>query len=162
MSQLYRARLAFLKPRPACNRIDRGVVQRVMTKVVVVNGSPAFLDMLESTGDATRNAVHDGPLSFPPLQAGGPLGRVVFVESSDRAYSRIKGVQPHIIVLCLRMDDAKGLQLLSMLKLDHDTRAIPVLTYTTTDEDPETDEESAEEPPETALFTPGPAPMRMN
>ena len=34
-------------------------------------------------------------------------------------------------ILCVRIDDADGFQVLSMLKLDEETREIPVLTYTT-------------------------------
>src|SRR6266508_3882475 len=56
---------------------------------------------------------------------------VVIVESSAHAYSQIKRVQPNLVILCVRIDDADGFQVLSMLKLDGDTRAIPVLTYTT-------------------------------
>ena len=56
---------------------------------------------------------------------------VVFVESSEHAYSQIKRVQPDLVILCVRIDDADGFQVLSMLKLDDETRGIPVLTYTT-------------------------------
>jgi PleD family two-component response regulator len=56
---------------------------------------------------------------------------MVFVESSDRAYSQIKKVLPNLVILCARIEDLDGFQLLTMLKLDDETRAIPVLTYTT-------------------------------
>ena len=56
---------------------------------------------------------------------------VVFVESSQHAYSQIKRVQPNLVILCVRIEDADGFQVLSMLKLDEETRTIPVLTYTT-------------------------------
>jgi CheY-like chemotaxis protein len=83
----------------------------VAQKVVIVNGSPEILDMLETVLDAGH---YD----------------VVFVESSAHAYSQIKRVQPNLVILCVRIDDADGFQVLSMLKLDGETRDIPVLTYT--------------------------------
>src|SRR5262245_11483697 len=81
-------------------------------KVVIVNGSAEILELLETVLDAGH---YD----------------VVFVESSQHAYSQIKRVQPNLVILCVRIDDADGFQVLSMLKLDADTRNIPVLTYTT-------------------------------
>jgi PleD family two-component response regulator len=89
------------------NRIAATPVQ----KVVVVNGNTEVLGMLESVLDAGR---YD----------------MVFVESSDRAYSQIKKVVPNLVILCARIERLEGLQLLTMLKLDPDTREIPVLTYT--------------------------------
>jgi CheY-like chemotaxis protein len=81
-------------------------------KVVVVNGNTEVLGMLETVLDAGR---YD----------------MVFVESSDRAYSQIKKVLPNLVILCSRIEDLGGFQLLTMLKLDGDTKDIPVLTYTT-------------------------------
>jgi CheY-like chemotaxis protein len=83
-----------------------------LQKVVVVNGSPEILEMLEAVLDGGR---YD----------------MVFVESSARAYSRVRHVQPDLVIVCMRMDDVEVFQLLSMLKLDAETRAIPVVTYTT-------------------------------
>ena len=80
-------------------------------KVVVVNGDPEILELLESVLDAGR---YD----------------MVFVESSSRAYSRIKRVQPDLVILCMRIDETDGFHLLSMLKLDEETRHIPLVTYT--------------------------------
>jgi PleD family two-component response regulator len=81
-------------------------------KVVVVNGNTEVLGLLETVLDAGR---YD----------------MVFVESSDRAYSQIKKVLPNLVILCARIEELEGFQLLTMLKLDADTRQIPVLTYTT-------------------------------
>jgi PleD family two-component response regulator len=81
-------------------------------KVVVVNGSTEVLGMLEAVLDAGR---YD----------------MVFVESSDHAYSQIKRVLPNLVILCARIENLEGFQLLTMLKLDGETRDIPVLTYTT-------------------------------
>ena len=83
-----------------------------LQKVVVVNGSPEILEMLETVLDAGR---YD----------------MVFVESSARAYSRVRHVQPDLVIVCMRMDDVAVFQLLSMLKLDTETRRIPVVTYAT-------------------------------
>src|SRR6266705_6787543 len=94
-------------------------------KVVIVNGSPDVLDVLETV-----------------LEAGHY--DVVFVESSEHAYSQIKRVLPNLVILCVRIEDAGGFQVLSMLKLDDETRDIPVLTYTTEYEGqiPEDEDES--------------------
>jgi PleD family two-component response regulator len=81
-------------------------------KVVVVNGNTEVLGMLETVLDAGR---YD----------------MVFVESSDCAYSQIKKVVPNLVVLCTRIEELDGFQLLTMLKLDAETKDIPVLTYTT-------------------------------
>jgi PleD family two-component response regulator len=96
--------------------IDMADTQRNVTtpvqKVVVVNGNTEVLGMLENVLDAGR---YD----------------MVFVESSDRAYSQIKKVLPNLVILCARIEELHGFQLLTMLKLDDETRGIPVLTYTT-------------------------------
>jgi CheY-like chemotaxis protein len=97
----------------------------VAQKVVIVNGSPEMLEMLETVLDAGH---YD----------------VVFVESSEHAYSQIKRVQPNLVILCVHIDDAQGFQVLSMLKLDGDTRAIPVLTYTSDSAPDEADEDETE------------------
>src|SRR5882672_769972 len=80
-----------------------------MQKVVIVNGTTDLLDTMQ-----------------PVLMAGHY--DVVFVESNDHAYSHIKREQPSLIILCLDMREREGFQVLSMLKLDDDTRAIPLLT----------------------------------
>ena len=72
---------------------------------------------------------------------------VVFVESTEHAYSHIKRLSPHLIIVCLDIDDIDGFQVLSMLKLDSQTRGIPVVTCTvsSTNEDPQ---DEALEPPD--------------
>ena len=97
--------------------------EAAMQKVVVVNGSPEILEMFETVLDAGR---YD----------------MVFVESSARAYSRVRQVQPDLVIVCMRMDDTEVFQLLSLLKLDEETRNIPVVTYATP---VEPDSEDAEE-----------------
>jgi len=111
-------------------------------KVVIVNGSAGILELVETVLDAGH---YD----------------IVFVESSDHAYSQIKRVMPDLVILCVRIEDLDGFQVLSMLKLDDETRAIPVLTYTTEYEGQDAAEEEAAEPSETEMFAAKPA-MRMN
>lgn len=106
-------------------------------KVVIVNGSSEIVELLETMLDGAR---YD----------------VVFVESSQHAYSQIKRVQPHLVILCLRVDDAAAFQVLSMLKLDEETREIPVLTYTTEREGQAPPDEAAE-PSNAGMFAPKPA-----
>jgi PleD family two-component response regulator len=112
-------------------------------KVVIVNGSAEVLELLETALDAGH---YD----------------VVFVESSEHAYSQIKRVRPNLVILCVRIADMDGFQVLSMLKLDDDTRDIPVLTYTTEYEGQEPEDEPVDEPGDGGLmFAPKPA-MQMN
>jgi len=94
-------------------------------KVVIVNGSTDMMELVETA-----------------LEAGHY--DVVFVESSDRAYSQIRRVQPDLVILCMRIEDESGFRVLSMLKLDDETRDIPVLTYTTEFEGQQTEYEAPE------------------
>ncbi|HUK36601.1 MAG TPA: response regulator [Vicinamibacterales bacterium] len=80
-----------------------------MQKVVIVNGTTELLDLVQ-----------------PVLTAG--RYDVVFVESNAHAYSHIKREKPSLVILCLDMHERDGFQVLSMLKLDEDTRSIPLLT----------------------------------
>jgi PleD family two-component response regulator len=93
------------------SRLPSAAPATIAQKVVIVNGSPEMLDILETVLDAGH---YD----------------VVFVESSEHAYSQIKRVQPNLAIICVSLDEADGFQVLSMLKLDEETRGIPVLTYT--------------------------------
>lgn len=124
---------------PDTNQTAAATIQ----KVVVVNGNTEVLGMLETVLDAGR---YD----------------MVFVESADRAYSQVKKVLPNLVILCTRLDQVDGFQLLTMLKLDPETKAIPVLTYTS-EYDPESFDAAisqlADEDDE--LFTRRPA-LRMN
>jgi len=81
-------------------------------KVVVVDGNAEILNMLEAVLDAGR---YD----------------MVFVESSNNAYTQIKKVIPNLVIVCARIEHLEAFQLLTMLKLDPETSDIPVLTYTT-------------------------------
>lgn len=111
-------------------------------KVVIVNGSPQSLELLENVLEAGR---YD----------------IVFVESSEHAYSQIKRVQPNLVILCVQIDAMETLQVLSMLKLDDDTRNIPILTFTADVEGQEADDEEFEDASEGEMFTPAQI-LRMN
>jgi PleD family two-component response regulator len=112
-------------------------------KVVIVNGSAEILELLESVLDAGHYYV-------------------VFVESSAHAYSQIKRVKPNLVILCVRIEDLDGFQVLSMLKLDADTRDIPVLTYTTEYEGQDFDEAISQLAEEEEDFLPARPALRMN
>ena len=101
-------------------------------KVVIVNGNADILALVDTV-----------------LEAGHY--DVVFVESTLHAYSQIKRVQPDLVILCVRIDDVDTFQVLSMLKLDADTRDIPVVTYANCDDDDP--EEGVSEPAEPEMFT---------
>ena len=103
-------------------------------KVVIVDGNPKILELLETA-----------------LEAGHY--DVVFVESSEHAYSQIKRVQPNLVILCVGVENLDGFQVLSMLKLDDETRDIPVLTYAT-EYDVRSRDEETPELSETEMFTP--------
>ena len=122
---------------------DTRIAATPVQKVVVVNGNTEVLGMLEAVLDAGR---YD----------------MVFVESGEHAYSNIKQVLPNLVILCTRIEELDGFQLLTMLKLDPETRDIPVLTYTTEYEGQDFDaaiSQLAEE--EEQVFPNRPA-MRMN
>jgi CheY-like chemotaxis protein len=123
--------------RPAHAASDLTAKATVTQRVVIVNNGPEALELLETVLGAGR---YD----------------VVFVESNEHAYSQIKRVQPDLIILCVRIDDMDGFQVLSMLKLDGETRDIPLLTYTT-DYEGQDAEDEAPEVSETAMFAPRPA-----
>jgi CheY-like chemotaxis protein len=84
---------------------------------------------------------------------------VVFVESTEHAYSHIKRLTPHLIIVCLDIDDMDGFQVLSMLKLDNDTKNIPVVTCTISQEDEVIQDESVDRPDD--VFSQPPA-MQLN
>jgi CheY-like chemotaxis protein len=118
-------RLALLAPNKAAGTAVR-------QKLVIVNDSPEVLEQLETV-----------------LEAGHY--DVVFVESNEHAYSRVKRVQPDLVILCARIDDMDAFQVLSMLRLDSETQDIPVLTYTTDSESQDAEKEGPGVS-ETAMF----------
>jgi DNA-binding response OmpR family regulator len=84
---------------------------------------------------------------------------VVFVESTEHAYSHIKRLSPHLIIVCLDIDDLDGFQVLSMLKLDSETKGIPIVTCTVSSDEDITPDEPADRPDD--VFSEPPA-MCMN
>jgi CheY-like chemotaxis protein len=84
---------------------------------------------------------------------------IVFVESTEHAYSHIKRLTPHLIIVCLDIDDLDGFQVLSMLKLDEQTRSIPVVTCTVSQDDEATQDQSLDRPDD--VFS-QPAVMQLN
>ena len=111
-------------------------------RVVIVNGNSDAMALVETVLDAGR---YD----------------IVFVESNEHAYSHIKRMQPHLVILCMRIEDNGGFQVLSMLKLDDETRRIPVVTYTTEYEGQETDD-AAFDASEMEMFTAATRALPMN
>ena len=111
-------------------------------RVVIVNGNSDAMALVETVLDAGR---YD----------------IVFVESNEHAYSHIKRIQPHLVILCMRIEDHGGFQVLSMLKLDDETRRIPVLTYTTEYEGQETDD-AVFDPSDMEMFAAGTRALPMN
>lgn len=114
---------------------------QAVQKVLIVNGTTEMLQLVETTLDAGH---YD----------------VVFVESSEHAYSQIKRVQPNLVILCMRIEDPEGFAVLSMLKLDEETRDIPVLTCTTEFEGQPVDRDPSE-PADTGR-PPAMSALRMN
>ena len=84
---------------------------------------------------------------------------VVLVESTEHAYGHIKRLSPQLIIVCLDIDDIDGFQVLSMLKLDKETRGIPVVNCTVSSDDAISHDEPDEQPD--AVFSQPPA-MCMN
>jgi PleD family two-component response regulator len=122
---------------------DTRIAVTPVQKVVVVNGNTEVLGMLEAVLDAGR---YD----------------MVFVEDSDHAYSQIRKVVPNLVILCARIEHLEGFQLLTMLKLDPETRDIPVLTYTTEYEGQDFDEAISQLAEEEEDFLPARPALRMN
>src|SRR5262245_32086251 len=119
--------------RPPAETPATPAVRAVTTqKVVIINGSPEVLELLETVLDAGH---YD----------------IVFVESSAHAYSQINRVKPDLVILCVNMIDGDGVQVLSMLKLDPDTRSVPIVTYTT-ERSAENEEAEVAEPSEGEIF----------
>src|SRR5438874_10825529 len=97
---------------PTTESLHRTAAATTAQKVVIVNASAEILELLETVLDAGH---YDA----------------VFVESSEHAYSQIKRVQPNLVILCVRIDAADGLQAFSVLKLAAETPTTTSLTYTT-------------------------------
>jgi hypothetical protein len=102
-------------------------VDLALPKIAIVNGSGRALELFESAPEFHR---------FTLLS----------LRSRSGAYSDIKRLRPSLVILCARPeDDDDACRLLTILKLDHQTCHIPVVTITTDDDDSDPDElDSAE------------------
>ena len=109
-------------------------------QVVVVSKHPHLNGLLETVLDSGR---YDA----------------VFVESTEHAYTHIKRVRPHLVIVCLEIDDLDGFQVLSMLKLDSDTRNIPVVTCTVSVDERSSSDEEASDSDDEVFSTPLPTHM---
>ena len=131
--------------------LSTAVAMRPVVSVIVVSdyagGDFAAWDDLRSALAALARQDIDEPIE------------VLLVESSEHAYSHIKRVQPNLVILCMRIEDRDGFQVLSMLKLDAETREIPVLTYTCESCGDEA-EDTCAEPSDTELFPAAKAAVR--
>jgi hypothetical protein len=89
------------------------------------------------------------PELMSALVADGLGCDVVSVESIERGYSRIKHIAPDSIVVLVGIDDVPACRLLSMLKLDGDTCAIPLYAVMSKRELTGLDDIAAERPRDT-------------
>jgi len=81
-------------------------------------------------------------LSAVEMLLDGPRWAVEFVAMNDEPYATVLAMRPDLVVVNLGLEEPRGFSLLSMLRLDPRTAAIPVLSYVP-DVNEETDEEDA-------------------
>jgi CheY-like chemotaxis protein len=112
-------------------------------KVVVVDGGIEMLQGLETVLHARRY-------------------QMLFAQSNDLAYSQIKKVRPNLVVMCGGIENRDGSQLLTMLKLDPDTRSIPLMSYAPGRRDGDVDADLFRLDEDEDLLTPGHPALRMN
>ena len=91
------------------------------------------LSVVAVSNDALRPQLLDG------LLVDDNNYTVIVVESFEGAYSRVRQVQPDVVVLLINIDDVDACQLLSMLHMDHALRGISVVTCATSPDVDETD-----------------------
>jgi len=53
----------------------------------------------------------------------------VILESIERAYARVRHERPDLVIVYLAIDDDAVCRLLSMLSIDPETSAIPIVTW---------------------------------
>jgi DNA-binding response OmpR family regulator len=70
------------------------------------------------------------PQLLDRLAGGEIVDDVIFVDSLEKGYSRIKRVSPDLVIIVMEIDDAAGCQLLTMLTTDRNVSSIPVVTCT--------------------------------
>jgi DNA-binding NarL/FixJ family response regulator len=99
---------------------------------------PRPRNVVALSGDLQRGELIDALLADPTSRD------VVVVQSIAGGYSLIKQLAPDLVVIVVGIDDVAACQLLSMLKMDRDTSAIPVETWMMRREEPEFDDIAAE------------------
>jgi hypothetical protein len=99
---------------------------------------PPPRNVVALSGDLQRGELIDVLLADPTSRD------VVVVQSIAGGYSLIKQLAPDLVVIFVGIGDVAACQLLSMLKMDCDTSAIPVETWMTRREEPEFDDIVAE------------------
>jgi DNA-binding NarL/FixJ family response regulator len=87
--------------------------------------STSTLSVLAVSNDALR------PELLDRLLVDDNNCNVIAVESIERAYSRIRQMQPDIVVVFMNIDDVDACHLLSMLYVDRGLRGMSVVTCTT-------------------------------
>jgi CheY-like chemotaxis protein len=95
--------------------------------------TPRPLEVTRAARTRTIVIVNGDDRAVPLLDAVLESGHydIVFIESTTHAYSQIKRVRPNLVVICTRLADPDGFQVLTMLKLDEHTRSIPVVACAT-------------------------------
>ena len=83
------------------------------------------LNVVAVSNDALRSELLDG------LLVDDNNYDAIVVESIPRAYSRIRELQPDVVVLFMEIDDVDACQLLSMLHMDRALRGTSVVARTT-------------------------------
>lgn len=75
--------------------------------------------------------VGGGPESLAIVEPvlDGQAYDVEFVASDDEPYATVAALKPDLVVVSLGMEQIDGFQLLTMLRLDPETAAIPVLSF---------------------------------
>jgi hypothetical protein len=125
-----------------CDRDDAGhiALNRLFRTVVLVSGRTPQAESLDALLVATSD--HE----------------VVVVESIAHSYSCIKRVVPDMVIISSEVDDFATCQLLSMLRADRCSSAIPVLICPTLREQHDGDDDLAELDQDTSM-PPFAAPM---
>ena len=104
-------------------------------KVVIINGNPKVSELLDDI-----------------LEPG--YYNIIFLESSEHSYTQVKYIKPNLVILCVSVDDMDGLQVLSMMKFDEETKNIPVMTHVIEQEESDSHEEDQAESQGTEMYLP--------
>ena len=109
--------------------------------------------MRQGSADASVNRSHSGAVSFIPARTvalvdAGPEAlaqldcnlekgcyALMFLDSRMRPHSDIKYQHPSVVVLFTRFDSPGTCQLLTLLRMDPETRNIPVLILLAADDE---------------------------